>query len=312
MGKLSGVVCALALAVMPALVGAGPLLDALRQARQNSLEDGTGQGRDAVAMPAGSRKLENLAYGHTAGERLDVYVPAEAHQAPVLLMVHGGAWRFGDKQSAGVVAGKWQRWGGQGWVVVSMDYGLLPDVAVDEQARQVARALAWVQRHAGEWGGDGRQVVLMGHSAGAHLVSLLTASATLARDNGVRDWPGTVVLDSAAVDVAALMRARHLPLYDHAFGTDPAYWDALSPLRQLGPGRPPMLLVCSSRRQESCPNAQRLQERAQALGDRATVLAEDLSHMQINRELGLPGPYTTAVERFMSALSPELARHLAQ
>ncbi len=64
----------------------------------------------------------------------------------------------------------------------------------------VARALAAVQARAGEWGGDASRVVLMGHSAGAHLVALLSADPTRAAAEGAGPWRSAVVLDSAAID----------------------------------------------------------------------------------------------------------------
>jgi len=57
----------------------------------------------------------------------------------------------------------------------------------------------------------------MGHSAGAHLVALLTAHPAFTQAEGALPWLGTVSLDSAAFDVVAVMSGRHLALYDRAF-----------------------------------------------------------------------------------------------
>ena len=67
----------------------------------------------------------------------------------------------------------------------------------------------------------------------------------------MRWWAATVALDSAVYDVPAMMTARHLRLYDRAFGADPAGWRAASPIDRIA-GRPaPLLLVCSTRRDTS-------------------------------------------------------------
>jgi acetyl esterase/lipase len=210
-----------------------------------------------------------------------------------------------------MVDSKVQRWVPRGFVFVSIDYGLLPQTPVARQADDVAHALAFVQQHAAEWGGDGDKVLLMGHSAGAHLVALLDAAPDRARAAGARPWLGTIALDSAAYDVPAIMQRRHLPLYDTAFGKDPAQWTALSPLEQLHGAGPPLLAVCSSvRLDDPCSDARRFAARAVAFERRVEVQPQPLSHAEINATLGKPGAYTDAVEAFMKSLDPTVRRHL--
>jgi acetyl esterase/lipase len=73
--------------------------------------------------------VRDIAYGADARQRFDVYVPRGARNAPVILMVHGGAWRIGDKRSRGVVGNKVERWAQAGIVVISVNYRMLPAVA---------------------------------------------------------------------------------------------------------------------------------------------------------------------------------------
>ncbi|HEX4940092.1 MAG TPA: alpha/beta fold hydrolase, partial [Candidatus Kapabacteria bacterium] len=195
-------------------------------------------------------------------------------------------------------------WLPRGFILVSTNYRLLPDAAPLEQARDVARAVARTQALATEWGGDPERVVLMGHSAGAHLVALLNANPAEALALGARPWRGAVALDSAAMDIRPIMEARHPRFYDKAFGNVPSNWDRVSPLRQLVSGAPPLLAVCSSQRSDSCRQAEGLQARAQTLGVRIEVQPQDLSHGEINGRLGLPGPYTAAVTAFVDSLLP--------
>jgi hypothetical protein len=99
------------------------------------------------------------------------------------------------------------------------------------------------------------------------------------------------------------MQRRHLRLYDEAFGKDAAFWKSASPIRQLSAEAKPMLLVCSTTRPDKpCDAARAFAERATALGVRAEVSGQALSHGEINRTLGLPGAYTDTVERFMQSL----------
>lgn len=257
----------------------------------------------ALAQPD-VRRLADLPYGPDAAQRMDVYLPPNAHGAPVLVMVHGGAWMFGKKDAASVVDLKVDHWvRAQGYILVSVAYRLVPQVDVMQQAQDVARAVAAVQAGAASWGGDAGRLVLMGHSAGAHLVALLSASPGIARQQGAQPWLGAIALDSAALDTAALMQRRHLPFYDRVFGSDPAFWRSVSPTDALAPGAPPMLLVCSTQRRDgSCTQAAQFAARVTATGGRAQVLPEDLSHAQINAELGLPGAYTSAVDAFIASV----------
>ena len=106
----------------------------------------------------------------------------------------------------------------------------------------------------------------MGHSSGAHLVTLLAASPALAARAGARPWLGTVSLDSAALDLVELMSASHARFYDRVFGTEPGRWAQMSPLHQLTERPVPMLVVCASRRADSCAAARRFTAKAVSLG----------------------------------------------
>jgi len=260
-----------------------------------------------VAARSTPRPAE-VAYGSDARQRFDVYLPERADRAPIIVMVHGGAWVIGNKSLPQVVDNKIERWLPRGAIVVSVGYRLVPltgarDVTPLDQADDIARAVAKVQALAPSWGGDPQRIVLMGHSAGAHLVALVAASPTFAQRAGALPWRGTVVLDSAGLNLVGVMRLPHPRFYDRAFGADPALWRAASPLETLTPGAAPMLVVCSSQRADaSCLQSQRFVAHAVENGVRASVLEQDLSHGEINGKLGLPGTYTEAVERFFESV----------
>ena len=102
------------------------------------------------------------------------------------------------------------------------------------------------------------------------------------------------------------MRAPHAPLYDDAFGADPRYWVSASPLAQLGQRTAPVLAVCSSPRPRSCQSHAAFVSRARALGSRAQLLPEALSHREINVMLGEANAYTRAVEEFLHSVGVPL------
>lgn len=274
---------------------AGPLRDLLQERRDERLEN-----RNQAALPAGSRVLREQAYGSDPRQRFDVYLPAQAKAAPIIFMVHGGGWHTGDKAMPAVVENKAAHWLQKGYVLVSSNYRLIPQADPLQQAEDIALAFTAVQRQAQSWGGDPGRIVLMGHSAGAHLVSLLASDPRLATKTA--PWLGTVALDSAAFDVSAIMQQRHYALYDKAFGTDPALWRAASPIVVLTAGAKPFLAVCSTRRAEACAQADVFAKHAAGLGVAVTILRKDYSHKQINQLLGEEPIYATEVDAFLAGL----------
>ncbi|WP_341677107.1 alpha/beta hydrolase [Niveibacterium sp. SC-1] len=293
----------------PAVVSAASSRERAASCCDLSGED-VAQDATPVGEIPGVQVLHDIAYGKAPLQRFDVYKPAQAKGAPLLILVHGGGWRFGDKAHRAVVENKVARWVTKGFVVVSVNYRLLPDTPVARQVEDVAQAIAAAQKQAAGWGAERGLTVLMGHSAGAHLVALLAAASDSLAKLDVTPAQGVVLLDSAALDVPAIMNMRHLPLYDRAFGKDPLHWRELSPLHVLDAQGPAVLAVCSSRREQACPQAQAFAKAAELGGRAVQVLPEDLSHREINTELGRESAYTRAVETFMAGLDPRLAERI--
>lgn len=303
---------------------AGPLRDLLaerraeRQARQDAPETRAPDLEEAVesdgpaALPAGVRVVRDVAYGNDPRQRFDVYRHDRSKDAPVIFMVHGGGWRIGSKSEKAVVENKVARWAPKGFVFISVDYRLLPQADPVEQARDVARALAAAQDKAASWGGDRGKFILMGHSAGAHLVALLTTTQGLAAgvEQPPAPWLGTVALDSAAYNVVDIMEHRHPRLYDNAFGADREYWKTVSPFHAVTRESRPILAVCSSRREDSCRQAHQFAAKAATLNVLSTVLEKDYTHREINLRLGEEPRYTAEVEDFMGRLDKAVAQRL--
>lgn len=261
----------------------------------------------AVAMPlasmaAGTQVERDIAYGSVPAQKLDLYRPARADNAPILFLVHGGGWWRGDKASPGVVDNKVEHWIPKGYILASVNYRTVPDADPLAQAGDIAGAVAYVQDHARSWGGDPARMVLMGHSAGAHLVVLLAAAPQIAARKGVKPWLGTIALDSAAYDVTEIMRAPHLELYDRAFGIDKQLWKEASPALRLEAAPAPVLLVCSTRRTDACPPANAFAAKVRSLHGRALVVPVDMKHGEINRLLGTRGKFTDEVDDFLQSL----------
>jgi len=289
---------------------AGPIRDAIkaRRAAANATEDDAdlqgraGQLKGEVPLPPGAELQRDVAYGSDPQQKLDVYIPANARNAPIIMMVHGGAWTLGDKAYLPVVKAKVARWLPKGYILVSPNYRMSRSPRVMDQADDVAKAIAHVQANASKWSGNGSRLLLMGHSAGAHLVTLLAAAPTIPAKYGVKPWLGTVSLDSAVLNVVEMMETKHHRLYDRVFGTDRGLWMEASPYHRLAARPAPMLLVCSSRRSDSCPQAEAFAAKVQSLGGRARVMPVDMKHGTLNTELGQSSDYTVQFERFMHEL----------
>lgn len=304
---------ALTLAFASQISIAGPLRDRImahRASQENTISADDNEFVTAESLSANVRVIRDVSYGADERQRFDVYMPNEAKNAPVIFMVHGGGWSRGDKSMRSVVENKVARWASQGFIFISTNYRMLPDTTPIDQAQDIAQALVTAQEKVLSWGGDRSKFILMGHSAGAHLIGMLSASPSMAVDIGATLWLGAVLLDSAALNVVDIMQTRHPRLYDQAFGRDSTYWRAASPFYVLTKAGPPVLLVCSTRREDSCSQAVHFADKASALSMRTVVLKENLSHRDINQLLGENNAYTRSVESFLRTLDEKMGKTL--
>ena len=106
-------------------------------------------------------------YGPDERHRLDLY-GTPAAPAPVMLFVHGGGFRMGDKAADGWPNGAVGRWAArQGFLGAVMNYRLAPGHQWPAGGEDVLAAVDWLAANAGRFGGDPRRIVLVGTSAGA-------------------------------------------------------------------------------------------------------------------------------------------------
>lgn len=162
---------------------------------------------------------------------LDIHAPKDAKGLPVVMYVHGGYWKAGDKSQKGHLPEFFCR---RGFVFVTLNYRLAPAVKHPVLIQDVARAVAWVHDHIAAHGGDAAQLFLTGHSAGAQLVALLGTDVKRLGEHGkpLSILRGVIPLDSAAMDIRSVTAAdrRADSPYRAAFGDDPAAWADASPL----------------------------------------------------------------------------------
>lgn len=250
------------------------------------------------------------AYGADPLQHFTFWAPRAGTRglAPLVLFVHGGGWKRGDMENATGKA-KVAHYPAQGYAFVSVNYRLVPDATVEQQAGDVASALKWIILHAGELGIDPRRIVLMGHSAGAHLVALVGTDprylATVGLDENAIS--GVIPIDGAAYDVPKQLAigARIMgPTYDQAFGQDPVRQRALSPTFQAAAPNAPAFLILHVQRKDGVEQSRGL---AGALREAGTNVQINnfpgtglQGHMVINRSLGDPAyPATKVVDDWL-------------
>jgi len=117
-----------------------------------------------------------------AKQKLDLYIPKGVAKPPVLLFMHGGAWRFGDRN---LYFGFGTRFASQGILVIVPSYRLAPKFPHPAQIEDTAAAFAWVVKNIEKYGGDSSRIFVAGHSAGGHLVALLTLDESHLKPHGL-------------------------------------------------------------------------------------------------------------------------------
>ena len=121
--------------------------------------------------PAGRfQHHKSLAYGNAPRQQLDVYRPRRGDRAPMVVFFYGGSWQSGARDLYAFLGASLAA---QGIVTVVPDYSVYPAARFPAFLEDSARAVAFARTHASEWGADPERLVLMGHSAGAHIAAML-------------------------------------------------------------------------------------------------------------------------------------------
>lgn len=246
------------------------------------------------------RIQRGVAYAEPKNERqsLDVYAPAKGTKLPVVLWLHGGGWRAGDKSS---VQKKPQIFVDKGFVFVSTNYRFVPEVTVKEMTGDVAKAIRWIHDHIKEHGGDPKSIFVMGHSAGAHLAALVCTDERYLKAEGLplSIIKGCVPVDTAVYDVAkqvqSVPKVRAL-VYAGVFGEDEKSQKEYSPVAHVAKGTsiPPFLILHVADRDDARGQSELLAARLHEAGVAAKVVAaEGTTHATINSNLGLPNDVPT-------------------
>jgi acetyl esterase/lipase len=256
-------------AMVPAIAGCSPLV-ALN---------------DWLVPAQGHVRHADIAYGAGPRQALDVYRPwplaPEAEPAPVVVFFYGGSWKGGERAYYRFVG---EALTSRGIVAVIPDYRVYPDARFPAFIDDGAAAVRWVEDNIGRYGGDARAIVLMGHSAGAHIAAMLIADDRYldragARASAIRGFVG--LAGPYAFDPLAYGSIR--PIFEDAD-------DPTMPIGLIDGGEPPMLLLHGAGDRTVKPeNSRALAERSRLAGGAAEIVEyDDLGHIGILLALAHP------------------------
>jgi arylformamidase len=208
---------------------------------------------DAVIAPQPITDLtytkKTVAYNTISGVdsnllSLDIYYFGQPTTTkPVVIYVHGGAWAIGDKANA--MTNKTNLFSSLGYIFVSVNYRLSPNpvstdpnrVMFPKHNNDVADAVKWVYDNIAIYGGNKSKMALMGHSAGAHLVSLTGTSNQFLPVRGIplNTIKGVASIDTEGYNVVNQCDDNN-EYYLNAFGNTSTNWSNASPVYNLSLG----------------------------------------------------------------------------
>ena len=244
---------------------------------------------------------------------LDAHRPANCDLQPALIWVHGGSWSQGDKFNQPMITkANWAH--SQGWVLVSVNYRLTQGrqpARWPDHGHDVADALAWVVDNHAEIGVDPDRVALLGHSAGGHLVSIITTDPAFLADRGLdtSTIDCTVSLDGVGYRLDASSMVSN-SLITEVFGNDPNVRADASPSVQVERNGAPggRILIVTRGSAANTEAATAFVSLVQSVGGSVELLdVGDYSHNRVNAFLGrtdetrLTPPVTEFLNRCLDA-----------
>jgi acetyl esterase/lipase len=193
-----------------------------------------------TAAPFEVEIVKGIAYREVEGadpirNQLDLYLPKAKKNFPVLLFVHGGFWKSGNKDLYAPLGQVYAR-NGIGTVIIN--YRLSPKVQHPAHVQDVASAFAWIHKNIAKHGGDPGNIFVCGHSAGGHLVSLLSTNETYlkAEDLAISDIRGTIPISGVHVLFPNAM-------FKPYFTDDKDVVKSASPIDHVSGKQPPFFLI---------------------------------------------------------------------
>ena len=149
--------------------------------------------------------LPDIAFAAVDGHelQLDLYLPDDVENPPLVVWVHGGGWRMGSRDRVGAI-GLVEH----GFAIASVSYRLSPVAAHPAQIHDIKGAIRFLRKHAGEYGVDDSAIAIAGSSAGGHLAALVGVTNGSQSHEG--DVGGNLELSSSVAAVVSYYGASDL------------------------------------------------------------------------------------------------------
>lgn len=236
--------------------------------------------------------------------RLDIYFPAKNDKPmPVLVHIHGGGWRMGDKERMKATG---LFYASKGILFITPNYRLSPKVTHPAHAEDCAAALKWVFDHVEELGGNRKRIYLSGHSAGAHLAALLATNRKYLAEHGLKpgDLAGVIPVDTASYNLVSKDNEGLVTrLVRQAFGTDPKVLKDASPFYSVQDTAqyPDFLVLNTTNRKSAVRGAREFVAKLEGVGCNVRFVAvENHTHSEMARGMyGETDPVAKAILKFI-------------
>ncbi|MCH8256994.1 MAG: alpha/beta hydrolase, partial [Proteobacteria bacterium] len=257
------------------------------------LDNGAGGPNRWPHLSAVVTQLDELKseYLLTGGGRIGLVLLRLVHQQE--------SFTFGDKAD---VHNKPDFFLSQGIAVISMNYRLRWDYRIFDQAEDVASVIVWVKNNAEIYGLDSNNIILMGHAAGAHLVSLVATNQSYLKAAGLSlgDIKIVVAIDTVSFDINRLMielgsfieRRQH----ELIFGSDEEIWRQSSPIHHVSSGKsiPSFAILYVAQDEATKLQAMGFAKKLNAAEVEAIMIpGNEKTAQSINKELGDKGDIPT-------------------
>lgn len=228
------------------------------------------------AIPRDIEELKNIEYKHINGKslQLDLYKPANLKSpAPLLVFIHGGAWKSGQRSDYLVYLVDFAK---RGYVTATVSYRLLADSTYPACAEDIKDAVEWFFCNGEKYGYDTSRIALIGGSAGAHLATLTGygwKSTNEADYSALNKHKIKALVDIyGPVDLTTEYARNHslvTALIGKTYEESPGSYSEASPVSYLDKNDPPTLILHgTSDRLVPVSQSDDLKERLDSLGIR--------------------------------------------
>ncbi|AHM58502.1 lipoprotein [Flammeovirgaceae bacterium 311] len=207
-------------------------------------------------LPNGVKGSENVVY-RKLGDRalhLDLYHPEQMGKKghPVVVLVHGGGWRTGDKVLTRPMA---QQLAAKGYVTAAVEYRLSPEAAYPAAVHDIKAAIRWLRANAGKYSIDTSRIAIYGTSAGGQLAALIGTTNGMQKLEGEGEHSDLSSIVHAIIDVDGVLAFKHPESAEGNMAAQwlggtyedvPQIWEEASALTHAGKNTPPILFISSS------------------------------------------------------------------